>query len=207
MNNFLRTGQKSGDDAMTTQNINGADCDMKMNVEHHQQQQQQSEAGEESSALTEIKMITSNQPKIEIDMDNVLRVIENAENGEKSMETTGDATSSAQTGKTSNDESGHNSNKLKVNCESHKRGAVTGPDPTKPLQPKAKLLRQQRKAEKLLAKANASSENTTLHGPIVTATIVAKKVPKNIEKTLKSFIDETPINGKHKLKVCEKMRI
>lgn len=216
MNNFLRTGQKGGDDGATaqtsiassnnrTEGVNpDADCDMKMNVDQ-QQQHQQIGSGEESSALTEMKMITSNQPKIAIDMDNVLKVIENAENGEKSTLKTGNVTSSSsQINHTASDGSASNSHNNSQMKESQKRGAVTGPDPTKPLQPKAKLLRQQRKAEKLLAKANASPAIATaeVSSADAAATVsVIKNVSKNMEKTLKAFIDETPTDGKHKLKV------
>lgn len=233
MNNFLRTGQKGGgddDDDATAQTSNtsncgggsgnnytegansNADCDMKMNVDQEQKQphqQQSASGGEESSALTEMKMITSNQPKIAIDMDSVLKVIENAENGKKSSATR-NTTSLSQVNHTKSDDgSTSNSNSNCQMKESHKRGAVTGPDPTKPLQPKAKLLRQQRKAEKLLAKANASPaiataepSSTSTNAAATAATLIAKKVSKNVEKTLKSFINETPTDGKHKLKVC-----
>lgn len=229
MNNFLRTGQKSGgglDGAIAqASNASGcsssnnctegvqlnADCDMQMNVDQQQKQlqhQQQSEDGDggASSALTEMQMITSNQPKIAIDMDSVLKVIEIAENGKNTL---GIAPSLLQANHTENDD-GPASNVSQMK-ESHKRGAVTGPDPTKPLQPKAKLLRQQRKAEKLLARANASPAIATAEATAsaVAATAVAEvktsivnKAPKNTEKTLKSFIDEAPIDGKHKLKVC-----
>lgn len=208
MNNFLRTGQKGGSDgdgaSAQTSTANSNNCDMEMNVDQHQQQNQQSESGEESSALTEMKMITSNQPKIAIDMDNVLKVIENAENGKKSSSNTGNATSSSpssQTNHTTIDGSSSNSYNNSQLKESNKRGAITGPDPTKPLQPKAKLLRQQRKADKLFAKANASPAIATAEEASAVAVPVVKKVSKNMEKTLKSFIDETPTNGKHNLKV------
>lgn len=221
MNNFLRTGQKggggndgaiaqssnaSGSSDKRTEGVNfNADCDMRMNVDHQQKQQHQSEYGDggESSALTEMKMITSNQPKIAIDMDSVLKVIENAENG-KNPSATGTAAPSLSQANHSENYDGSASNVSQMK-ESHKRGAVTGPDPTKPLQPKAKLLRQQRKAEKLLAKANASpaietAETATAAAAGVTASNV-KKVPNNTEKTLKSFITEAPTDGKHQLKV------
>lgn len=221
MNNFLRTGHKSGDggsDEAIAQSSNGnddgkncaesvthdTDCDMATNTEPHQR----SESGEESSALTEMKMITSNQPKIAIDMDNVLKVIENAENSKK----TGNVTSWTQANCHTSEESPSTSstqNSIQLK-ESHKRGAVTGPDPTKPLQPKAKLLRQQRKAEKLLAKANASQAIADAASTITptkaasespAAVAAQKKLQENMEKALKSFIDETPSDGKHQLKV------
>lgn len=205
MNNFLRTGHKGGgggSDKTATQSNNGSgvegvnhdiDCDMITNAA--EEQHQQSENGGESSALTEMKMITSNQPKIAIDMDNVLKVIENAENDKKSTKSGNVTTSVLASDGSASTSSTHNSNQLK---EAHKRGAVTGPDPTKPLQPKAKLLRQQRKAEKLLAKANASP---AIAQAATQTPAAPNKSQKNMEKALKSFIDETPIDGKHQLKV------
>lgn len=224
MNNYLRTGHKGGSDGAVAQTSNGEDdsgggdgggsdnkcadsvdhdmdCDMKLSAD---QRPKQSETTEESSALTEMKMITSNQPKIAIDMDNVLKVIENAENGKKSTET-GSASSSGQMHHTAGDEPAGSDLSHSRTKEAHKRGAVTGPDPTKPLQPKAKLLRQQRKAEKLLAKANASPAIASAAAPAVEVPAMAqKKAPKNMEKALKSFIEETPTDGKHQLKVCMK---
>ena len=60
---------------------------------------------------------------------------------------------------------------------------------------KAKILRQQRKAEKLMAKSSMSIE--TDHK------VVTKKMPKNVEKNFKSLIEEIPTDQKHKLKVCK----
>lgn len=208
MNNFLRTGQKVGGSggessanaSNCTDGVNSnADCDMKMNVDQQPPSNQQQNEDGESSALTEMKMITSNQPKIAIDMDSVLKVIENAESS-KNMAATSATSSLSQANRTKS--GGDGSASKSQTKESHKRGAVTGPDPTKPLQPKAKLLRQQRKAEKLAAKAGASPAIATAEASSSsTAAVVAKKMPKNAEKTLKSFIGETPTDGKHKLKV------
>lgn len=177
MNNFLRTGHKSSDNN-SVKGDGDDDDDVKMD---------QSSANE-SSALNESKLITSNQPKVSIDLDNILEVIEKSENGIEIVASGSAINANIQS---------ENSDKGTSSCnnkESNKRGKVTGPDPTKRLQPKAKLLRQQRKAEKQLAKINSMSSDAVEE-------IVVKKTPKNIEKTLKSFIDEIPSDGKHKLKV------
>lgn len=198
MNNFLRTGQKSGGGDNRSIKSDGDndvkndhnDCDMKVD-------DVQPTEMTESSALAESKMITSNQPKVQIDIDNVLDIIEKAENGPKIDVTI--ATPSNMDKALQTSDTGMCSNK-KLNNESNKRGLVAGPDPTKPLQPKAKLLRQQRKAEKQQAKANAMSTDT--NGATASEIPSASgKLPKNIQKDLKSLIDEIPTDGAHKLKV------
>lgn len=194
MNNFLQTGQKSGGGTgSSNQTADGNqepnDCDMEMDGE------QRTDA-DESSALAETKMITSNQPEVAIDIDNVLKVIETAEN---SAETQAGSAINVNAQNVESDTEADSCNRKKSNNESHKRGAVAGPDPTKPLQPRAKLLRQQRKAEKLAAKVNSTnavSDDTSKAD-------ATNKPPKNTEKTLKSFINEMPADGKHKLKVCQ----
>lgn len=196
MNNFLRTGQKSGGGGASSSSntVDGDqepdDCDMKMDGE------QLTEAAVESSALAETKMITSNQPKVAIDMDNVLKVIETAENGTETQ--TGSAINTVDAQNVNSATDANSCSSQKMNMESQKRGAVVGPDPTKPLQPKAKVLRQQRKAEKLAAKANLTNSvsNDTDNKD------ATYKQPKNTEKSLKSFIDEVATGGKHELKVC-----
>lgn len=185
MNNFLRTGQKSSGDNNSIKGEteqNDADDDVKMDCD-----------GGESSALAESKLITSNQPKIPIDIDNVLRVIETSESVSETAASGSTSRANAQP-QSSDTEANCCNNKMKT--ESNKRGLVTGPDPTKPLQPKAKVLRQQRKAAKQLA--NGDSLNAAATDAIKVAAV--PKEPKNVAKNLKSFVDEAPMNGKHKLK-------
>lgn len=200
MNSYLRTGQRGGggdnrsiksDGDNDGQNDRNNDCDMKMDAE--EKEEKQPTEATESSALAECKMITSNQPKVPIDIDNVLDIIEKAENGPKTNATT--SSSLVNAGSAQKSDTGLSSNK-KSNNESNKRGLVAGPDPTKPLQPKAKLLRKQRKAEKQQAKANAMSTDAS-----VAVASISEKAPKNIQKDLKSLIDEIPTDGAHKLKV------
>lgn len=182
MNSFLRTGQKSSGDNSSIKGDteqNGPDDDIQMEIEN-------ASAGGESSALAESKMITSNQPKISIDINNVLKVIETSENG---IESGGANDSGIDNAQPETSDTKTNSCNTKSKGESNKRGMISGPDPTKPLQPKAKVLRQQRKAAKLLAKGEDAAEVATV-----------KKESKNLEKNLKSLIDEAPADGKHKLK-------
>lgn len=204
MNSYLRTGQRGGtaadnqsiksDGDNDLQNDRNNDCDMQ--VAGEEIEGKQPTEATESSALAECKMITSNQPKVPIDIDNVLDIIEKAENGPKTNATTSCSTVS-DGGSEQKSDTGLCSNKKSSN-ESNKRGLVAGPDPTKPLQPKAKLLRKQRKAEKQQAKANAMSTDAT-----ATAAPVSEKTPKNIQKDLKSLIDEIPTDGAHVLKVLQ----
>lgn len=194
MNSFLRTGQKGGGDNRSIKSDGDIDaqndCNMKVDAE-------QPTEVTESSALAESKMITSNQPKVQIDIDNVLGIIEKAENGQKT-DVTGSTSSVSTDGQLHKSDTEMCSNK-KLKNESHKRGLVAGPDPTKPQQPKAKLLRQQRKAEKQQAKAIAMS--TDANGKMAVTAAATEKPQKNIPKDLKSLIDEIPTDGAHKLKV------
>lgn len=191
MNNFLRNGQKSN--VASTSNDgdgdnNPNDCDMKMDAE---QSGSANECSGESSALVENIMITSNQPQIPIDIDNILEVIENADSGNSANKL------NTQTQNIEASSSNKNSDYEKIESE-----VVVGPDPTKPLRLKAKVLRQQRKAEKLLTKTNSPNPpNMDAKDGTTIAAAVAKKPSKNMEKTLKSFTDEMLADGKHKLQV------
>lgn len=80
------------------------------------------------------------------------------------------------------------SKKKSSESSSSRKSSVNGPDPTKPLRKKAKLMRMERKAEKL-ALTNRSSEN------------VRKKSLKNVEKSLDALLNEVQSNGRHKLEV------
>lgn len=175
MNNFLRIGR---DDSMKEEQAS------KVNEE-------------ESSALAESKLIASNQPKIAIDVDNMLEIIERAENGTKAEPSSSISPNSsspvAQAQAQKSDTQTTDCNK-ETRSEANKKGVVTGPDPTKPKQLKAKLLRQQRKAEKLQAKGNSSDGMNEEPTPV-------KKEPKNVAKDLQAFINETPDGGHHRLKV------
>lgn len=70
----------------------------------------------------------------------------------------------------------------------NRKASVTGPDATKPLRKKAKLLRIERKAQKL-ALANQIPDT------------LPKKTPKNLEKSLDTLLNEVQGNSRHKLEV------
>lgn len=67
---------------------------------------------------------------------------------------------------------------------------VTGADASKPLRKKAKLMRMERKAQKL-ASTNQLLDN------------VPKKEPKNVQKSLSMLLNEVQDNSRHKLEVLE----
>lgn len=173
MNNFLRTGQKCSNSPMDgskehESSDNGIETDTVQCTSM------------ESGALTECKMISSNQPQNQIEIDDVLDIIE------KSGTAISEPREIAQF--PSNVE-------LAKNVEINK---VSGPDPTKPLRQKAKILRHQRKMEKQLTKL--SSSDAMLIDPKVDA-MPWKKTDKNTVQTLQKLIDAMPTNGQHKLQV------
>lgn len=79
------------------------------------------------------------------------------------------------------------SDKLNAEDSSHK-SSVAGPDLSKPLRKKAKLLRMERKAQKL-SLANKLRDD------------IPKKQPKNVQKSLDTLLNEVPGNSRHKLEV------
>lgn len=72
--------------------------------------------------------------------------------------------------------------------DSSHKSAVTGPDASKPLRKKAKLMRMERKAQKLTL-ANKVPD------------VVTKKPPKNVQKSLDTLLNEVQGNSRHKLEV------
>lgn len=157
---------------------------------------------QESSALAEIKLISTNQPKVKIDINEVLNKISEKEatgNASSSSAQLTEVTSVQSTNHDNNAQSAANSDSTNdATKDGNKRGVVSGPHPSKPLQKKAKVLRQERKLEKQLAKASGSMGDVAAIGDNTSSSI---KKPKNAEQTLQSLIDATPTDGKHKLKV------
>lgn len=197
LNNFLKTGQKceSGENSCYDESNCNASSSDSVNSDHDENDDNNKkdieQSNDETSASAEIKMITSN-PKKPIDIDNVLKLIEQVENvkTDSSINTNTEsmAISALDTDATP---------KIKQNTDqstdgnNNKTMMKIGIDVAKPVL-KAKVLRQQRKAEKLLAKGISA---------IPTEFTIAKTSAKNTEKTLTSFINEMPTDGKHQLKV------
>lgn len=192
LNNFLQNGNKVNQ-SFGTQSV---DVEKNVNVEQHSKDETN-----ESSASEEIKMITSN-PKVQIDIESALKLIEadsernhlEVDMNNNNVETVPDASIRMELNDTNieiKDSHKFNEGTQKSDTVVIHSGDV--PKVGKTQQLKAKLLRQQRKAEKQMA--NASSTD-------IDQRLLTKKVPTNIEKTLKSLIDEMPNNGNHKLKVC-----
>lgn len=194
MNNFLKTGQKcendsgSSNEETSSENSSGDDHDNgKCEAKSNEEEKQLSD-NVESSASSEIKMITAN-PKIPIDMNDVLELIEQIEGVQEhstiEVDSKGDSRNmtAVKTITTTNDDI----ERRNVSNDS----SIKGVDSTKPVL-KAKALRQLRKAEKLAAKGISNEAEV----------VAVKKTPKNMEKTLTSFINEMPTDGKYQIKVC-----
>lgn len=167
MNNFLRTGQRSADNCpMDAIESNPAENNEVNAVQYNQN---------ESCALAESILITSNEPKNQIDVNSMINIIKNSSNT-----TNGPVESIA-----------NQSNDVECPIEAKQ---LSGPDPTKPLCKKAKLLRQQRKLEKQMMKSNLPADSKV-------DTMPWKKTVKHTEHTLQSLIKSMPTDGKHKLEV------
>lgn len=188
-NNFLQKG-KDNSNRRCSFDSEPADVEKNGHVE-------QSTEANGSSASEEIKMITSN-PKVQIDIDNALRLVE------------ADRKSRLETKMNNNAETIPNGSirmetsitKMEINDDQKSNKEVQKPETNvdisaakvdKP-QLKAKFLRQQRRAEKQMAKSDGEID--------IGQKLVTKKVSKSAEKTLRTLIDEMPTNGQHKLKVC-----
>lgn len=162
----------------------------------------------EPSASEEIKMITSN-PKVQIDIENALKLIANSENHlnvdlNNNVETTIPNVSIQMQSHVMKSQINDDNSKMREIAEKskpHIDAAVNANETeTKTQQLKAKLLRQQRKAEKQMAKVNSTTLAST--SVDLEQRVWMKKGPKNTEKTLKALIAEMPNNGERKLKVC-----
>lgn len=90
------------------------------------------------------------------------------------------------------------SNTVNVSTKTKSCNKTNMSDPKKPLQQKAKVIRQQRKLEKQLNSANSSSE---VFADSSQNTMPWKKIQKNSEQTLKQLIIAMPTDAKHKLEV------
>lgn len=153
-----------------------------------------------SSASEEIKMITSN-PKVQIDIENALKLIKADSTNHSNVdlinndETIAPKTSIQIIADLQSKQTTKNS-VTNVHMPVNEYGKQIEAQAGLGVQQKAKILRQQRKAEKQMAKQNSTEIASS--PPVLNW----KKVSKNTEKTLKSLIDEMPSDGKHKLKVC-----
>lgn len=77
----------------------------------------------------------------------------------------------------------------KVEAKSSTQSVTSNASSERPSNPKkAKLIRLERKKEKLAAKGLTLSD-------------IKPKMPENVEKTIEDFLSEEPIDGKHQLKV------
>lgn len=209
MNNFLKHGQKSNQSASSESGTHDGDDDgadpSAMDV---------SGCGE-SSALAQYNAITAKQPKIVIDLENLVDVTDKRDDGANVEESAG-ASASALRGQSDIGGGAVRGHQTKAAAAVSKCGNVHGPDPTKPLRLKAKVLRQQRKLEKQLAKSNgdgvaggdsaivdqaAAAAPPLSSTPTVSNQGPSTQVSKGSENTLQSLIAAVPADGQHKLEV------
>lgn len=164
INNFLRTGKKSG-------NISPMDADKVL---------KNAEDNNAVSAIDSNISSASNEPKATIDMNQVLDEAEYANTYRADVFRK------------------FSSNIVNVSTKAKRCDKINMPDPKKPLQQKAKVIRHQRKLEKQLNSANSSSE---IFADSSQKAIPWKNIQKNSEQTLQSLIIAMPKDAKHKLEV------
>lgn len=164
INSFLRTGKKSD-------NTSPMDAD------------QVSKNDEDNTAASAIDSIVSsalNEPKVTIDMNQVLDEAESGNTSEPGVLLK------------------ISSNTVNVSTESKCCDKINMPDPKKPLQQKAKVIRQQRKLKK---QSNSSRSSSEMFADLSQKTMPWKKVQENSEQTLQSLITAMPTDAKHRLEV------
>lgn len=155
-----------------------------------------SQLGDESESFTisEQNIATANQPINSIDVEQILR-------DGKFTAGTSDATNAPNDLVESNELAsaicdstiGTTSDPANTTEMQSRTENVAGPDPSKPLRKKAKLLRAERKREKQLALQSVPAE--------VSLNQSKAKIIKNQEATLRSLVDAAPNDGLHKIKV------
>lgn len=165
--------------------------DMSTVLEHQSEQQLSMECSN--------PLMTSKYPRNEFDMDKAKDIVmqtlkenDRSSNNEKLLKRdlvdSNSGCSESHSSKIPISENPTTENKsLNANSPSHK-ASVAGPDTSKPLRKKAKLMRMERKAQKL-ALTNKLPDN------------LPKKTPRNVEKTLDTLLNEVQGNRRHKLEV------
>lgn len=211
-NNFLRNGQKTNgvssygskerfddedanslkDSAIGSDSNNSSDQEFDESETKSNSEQNLKE--NETSASEEIKLITST-PKVPIDIENVIKLIE-IDDRNDSFDENKNAIEIV-------DAIEVNASDIQlddVDIEKAVKELTTENDEDKAesskSQLKAKFLRQQRKAQKQMARAESFDATAPPKSYIKN-----QKAPKNREKTLESFIKETPTDGVHRLRV------
>lgn len=212
MNNFLKNGQKANrydtfDTDSLAESVDSAiesvtsdqelnEFDSKLSTEYKPAYKKP----DGPSASDEIMLLTS-KPKLSIDIDSISKLVENDDNkielqtGETDTTVPIVKSIEAETSPIKN-ESGKDAVEKTDEQPSQKQETAPENDSGKPQQ-KAKFLRMQRKAQKM---ARGNTAELTMEN-IKKLTSEQSKQSKNEEKTLKSFVDETPTDGIHRLKV------
>lgn len=136
-------------------------------------------------------MEPANQQKNDFDMDKAKQIVmqtikgkDQSSNNESISKITVDVPGCSEPiAESQTDESNNSTTK-----DSSRKSCATGPDANKPLRKKAKLLRMERKAQKM-ASTNKLPDD------------VPKKQPKNVQKSLDTLLNEVQGNSRHKLEV------
>lgn len=170
LNKFLVDGHKDRDLAVTTQN----------------------QIGEENAPM-DCGHIELQRPKMEFDMDKAKDIV--AQSMKEAEDASHQARKNAKSAVTVPDcskavsESQSNDSKIVNSSDSIPKANVHGPDASKPLRKKAKLMRMERKAQKLCANKLPND--------------APKKEPKNAPKNLATLLNEVEGDTRHKLQVHE----
>lgn len=135
--------------------------------------------------------VESNHPKADLDMDSVKDIVMQTmkkRDVNSDLDSNGENISKGGVVVPSSSKELTSDNESK-NLNRSRKSSVSGPDASKPLRKKAKLLRMERKAQKLTL-ANKLPED------------FPKKQPKNVQKSLDTLLNEVQGNSRHKLEVC-----
>lgn len=173
INNFLRTGKRSD-------NTSPMDADQEYKNDDYNNAHNANARDNDSSVSS-----SSNEQKAMIDLNQVLDLAKSAITFKPDMPPMSPSNELNNTVSVSNKTTGVDS--------------INIPDPKKPLQQKAKIMRQQRILKKKNSSKNSSSKS--MFTDPSEKTMPWRKVQKNSEQTLKSLVDAMPSDGKHKLQV------
>lgn len=136
--------------------------------------------------------IESRHPKADFDVDKVRDIVMETMKGKDIQSSNAEIISKSTVAIPSCSEkqiTESNESKITKSDDSSRKSSVMGPDTSKPLKKKAKLMRMERKAQKLALTTEKLSAN------------VAKKEPKNVPKGLEVLLNEVQSNSRHKLEV------
>lgn len=165
----------------------------------------------DASDITEHMLATACRPTKAIDINQLLGSVTDATVASTTAPTTGECinndlvhsnklatVASDSTIGTSDSSEAHVQVNSNTTARSINNSRVVGPDPTKPLRKKAKLLRAERKIEKQHLAVDVRQQQQQ---QLAKLTASKERKNSNQEATLRSLIDSSATDGLHKLKV------